>query len=672
MNSILRTVCISIACFVFLSLPAQKPAPASLYSSNREPLVQQKYIPLPLGSIKPAGHLLTMLKLQRDGLTGHLDSLYKLVCGPDNGWLGGTGDCWERGPYWIDGLVPLAYILDDASLKAKVQKWMDWSIENQRVDGYFGPHPNKEGTPKIKGTQQTMSEDWWPKMVMLKAMQQYYSATGDQRIIKLMTDYFKYELKMLPQFPLNHWTWWAEQRGADNLQVVLWLYNITGDKFLLDLGELIHKQTFDWTTAFTKNTLRNTNPHADIHGVNLAMGIKAPVMFYQLNGDVKYKTAVREGLDALHDAHGFVNGMYGADEMLHGNDPTQGSELCSAVEMMYSFESILPVTGDVYYADYLEKLAYNVLPTQVDDDYLRKQYYQQVNQVLVTDDYHHFDCDYASGIVFGTTSGYPCCLSNMHQGWPKFVQNLWYATPDKGLAAMVYGPSSVKAKVAGGVEVEFIEKTDYPFSDRIEFTCKLDQPVKFPLHLRIPAWCSEGTIRNKSAVINRVKGGEVAIIDREWKNGDVIILELPMEIKLSQWFEKSLGVERGPLVYALKVGEEWKERTAPDRDDSFWEVFPASGWNYGIQAKTIDSLDFSFKSNGPVSPMPWSLDNAPVQILTHGKKIPDWGIYQNSAGKLPYPANPHRELKTSVEEIILVPYGCTTIRIAEFPVVDIY
>lgn len=176
--------------FATLTLQAQQTTPAALYASNRAPLIQQKYLPLPLGSIKPSGHLLRMLELQRDGLTGNLDSIYKVVCGPDNGWLGGTGDCWERGPYWIDGLVPLAYILDDARLKAKAQQWIEWAIVNQRPDGYFGPYPNKEGTAKIKGTQQTRSEDWWPKMVMLKAMQQYFSATGDERAITLMTNYF--------------------------------------------------------------------------------------------------------------------------------------------------------------------------------------------------------------------------------------------------------------------------------------------------------------------------------------------------------------------------------------------------------------------------------------------------------------------------------------------------
>ena len=672
MKLFLRVAFSIMALMGFLAAAAQKPVSAGLYISNRAPLVQQKYIPLPLGSIKPGGHLLKMLELQRDGLTGHLDSIYSLVCGAGNGWLGGTGDCWERGPYWIDGLVPLAYILDDATLKAKVQKWLDWSFENQRPDGYFGPYPNKEGTPNIKGTQQTMSEDWWPKMVMLKAMQQYYSATGDQRVIKLMTGYFKYQLKMLPQNPLNKYTWWAEQRGADNLQVVLWLYNITGDKFLLDLGELIQKQTYDWTNLFTNNSLRKANPYAGVHDVNLAMGIKAPVMYYQMNGDTKYKASVREGLDALRDGHGFVNGMYGADEVLHGNDPTQGSEFCSAVEMMYSFESILPVTGDLYYADYLEKLAYNVLPTQADDKYLRKQYYQQVNQVLVTDEPRHFDCENVNSLVFGTTNGYPCCLANMHQGWPKFVQNLWYATPDKGLAAIVYGPSRVKARVAGGVEVQFVEKTDYPFSGKIEFTCSIKNPAKFPLHLRIPSWCGEANITDNNIFFKKAKGGEVVIINHEWKDGDVVVLELPMEIRLSRWFEKSLGIERGPLVYALKVSEEWNERTDSNCDDTFWEVLPASAWNFGIPAATADSRDFKVSVSDKVSNMPWNLANAPIQISTKGKKIPYWSLYENSAGKVPYSPYPHRDLGTPVEEIILVPYGCTTLRIAEFPVVDVH
>ena len=184
------------------------------YITNRAPLVAQPYTALPLGAIKPKGFLLKMLELQRDGLTGHLDSIYRLVCGDNNGWLGGTGDGWERGPYWINGLVPLAYQLNDAKLKAKAQKWIEWSINNQRKDGYFGPQPLPAGYKVIEGTQQDMREDWWPKMVMLKALQQYYTATKDERVISLMLRYFKYQQEMLPKIPLSHYTYWAEQRGG--------------------------------------------------------------------------------------------------------------------------------------------------------------------------------------------------------------------------------------------------------------------------------------------------------------------------------------------------------------------------------------------------------------------------------------------------------------------------
>ncbi len=395
----------------------------SYYITNQSPLKVQPYTALPLGNIKPSGWLLRMLELQRDGLTGHLDSIYSLVCDDENGWLGGQGDSWERGPYWLDGLIPLAYILDDEKLKAKAQRWIEWSIDYQRPNGYFGPYPYEEGTPILDGIQQKMSEDWWPKMVMLKALQQYFTATNDLRVILLMKRYFRYQYQQLPANPLGKWTYWAEQRGADNLQIVYWLYNITRDRSLLALAELIHKQTFDWTKVYSDNTIRKTNPYPDLHCVNVAQGLKAPVIYYQHHPDKKYLEAVTQGLSALKEIHGFVNGMYGGDENLHGNDPIQGSELCSAVEMMYSFESILPITGDIAHADYLEKIAFNVLPTQHDDAFMRKQYFQQVNQVDITDTYRNFANDLNGRIVFGTTTGYPCCLTNMNQGWPKITQN---------------------------------------------------------------------------------------------------------------------------------------------------------------------------------------------------------------------------------------------------------
>ncbi|VAW25223.1 Putative glycosyl hydrolase of unknown function (DUF1680) [hydrothermal vent metagenome] len=667
-NKMKKSILTFLTITLFVSVSPAKVHRNSHYITNQAPLAAQPYTALPLGAIKPKGMLLKMLELQRDGLTGHLDSIYSLVCGDTNGWLGGTGDGWERGPYWIDGLVPLAYLLDDDELKAKARRWVDWSIMNQREDGYFGPLPLPEGYEHIQGTQQGNREDWWPKMVMLKVLQQYYMATNDERVIHLMTKYFKYQLKMLPEFELGHWTFWANRRGGDNLAIVYWLYNITKETFLLELAETIHKQTFDWTNTYSGNIIRQLNPLPQLHCVNVAQGLKEPVIYYQQHPEQKYLDAVKKGLLALKDCHGFVNGMYGGDEELHGNDPTQGSELCSAVEMMYSFESILPITGDVYYADYLEKTAYNVLPTQSTDDYLRKQYFQQANQVLITDEERNFFNDKRGRIVFGTTTGYPCCLANMHQGWPKFIQNLWYATADNGIAALVYGASEVTAIVANGEEVTIVETTDYPFKENIQFTIQLKNKLKFPFHLRIPQWCAKPTVSVNGGVIEAAIKNNIAVVDREWSAGDVVELNLPMDFRYSYWYENSLGIERGPLVYALKIEEEWREVAKGGYDDTFWEVLPKTPWNYAILKSEIENGNFKIEVKSHIADNPWNLENAPVSVKTKAKRIPIWQVERGSAGKIPSPSWPGRTVENHEEEIVLIPYGCTTLRISQFPV----
>lgn len=323
---------------------------AQNHDFNRAPLLEKDYAQLPLGSIKASGWLEDQLVLMREGMTGNLDTLYPQVMGDRNGWLGGDGDVWERGPYWIDGLLPLAYILDDQEMKDKVQRWIEWSLASQQPDGYFGPSVDRE--PEF-GLQRNNSHDWWPKMVMLKIMQQYYSATGDQRVIPFLTEYFKYQLKHLPETPLDNWTYWGRMRGGDNLQVVYWLYNITGEEFLLELAELIHKQTYDWTGEFLKGDL--VRKQLSVHCVNLAQGFKEPVVYYQQNKAPEQIEAVKKAVKDMRHTIAYPTGLWAGDELIRYADPTQGSELCTAVEMMFSLESMLEITGDGYWGDYLEK-----------------------------------------------------------------------------------------------------------------------------------------------------------------------------------------------------------------------------------------------------------------------------------------------------------------------------
>ncbi len=673
-------------CTAFLGLSASfatasdKGDETPLYLNNRPPLAVKSYMALPLGAIKAEGWLEQQLNLMKDGMTGHLDELYPQVMGPRNGWLGGDGDVWERGPYWIDGLLPLAYILDDDALKAKVQPWIEWALASQKENGYFGPDTDREYE---FGLQRNNAHDWWPKMVMLKIMQQYYMATQDERVIPFLTNYFRYQLNELPNTPLDKWTYWGRMRGGDNLAVIYWLYNITGDKFLLDAARIVHEQTYDWTGEFLKGELVRT-PFS-VHCVNLGQGFKEPVVYWQFDKDSRRLEAVKKAVRDMRHTIAYPTGLWAGDELLRYADPTQGSELCTAVEMMFSLETMLEITGDGYWGDYLERVAFNALPTQVTDAYDARQYYQQCNQIEVSyQDRNFVTCYNGTDQCLGLLAGYPCCTSNLHQGWPKFVQNLWYASVDGGAAALVYGPSRVNFTAGDGTKVEIVEETAYPMEENIEMTVnildKKKKSVIFPLHLRIPAWSRETSIAvNGEKIDFEVFDNGIAIINREWKKADKLSINFSAEVTVSRWYERSATVERGPLVYALKMNEKWEKKEFDPKykgnyGKDYWEVTSDSPWNYCLVESHIK--EDAVKENFQVVKREigeeyfWNTENAPISIMATGCRIPLWHEYNGSTGPIPYSVQYRVEIMPE-ETIELIPYGCTTLRITEFPVTRI-
>jgi len=236
---------------------------------NRSPLPPNAFYPLPLTSVKPKGWLERQLRIQADGLSGRLDEFWPSL-GPDSGWLGGTGESWERGPYYLDGLVPLAFLLEDPKLIAKAHKWVNWTLSNQRPDGSIGPAKN---------------DDWWPLMVMLKVLTQYQEATGDGRVIPLMERYFQYQAGLLAGRPLQKW---AIYRWGDEVLSILWLYNRTGNPGLLELARQLHGQGFDWKAHFAnfefREKLRKEQTSLKTHVVNNAMALKTSAVWALVSG----------------------------------------------------------------------------------------------------------------------------------------------------------------------------------------------------------------------------------------------------------------------------------------------------------------------------------------------------------------------------------------------------
>ncbi len=667
-----------VMCLGFLSLSANSQVGGG--EENRLTLIEQpQFMALPLGDIHPQGWLLQQLNAMRNGSTGHLDELYDKIK-DDNGWLGGNGDNWEETPYWLDGATPLAYLLGDTALQKKVHKYIDWVLTNQRPSGYFGPitASEKKNIPVTVDNCED-GEDWWPKMVMLKVLQQYYSATKDTRVISFMQKYFAYQLAAIKNCKVGKWTGWSEARGVENLMLIKWLYGITKESSLLQLAEVISSQSYAWSKWFEeRDMLIDAALHVDDrnvmrrHSVNVAMGLKDPAIQYLRSKDKKYLSTQSQAWNDLMRLHGLPNGIFSGDEDLHGPQLTQGTELCTIVESMFSLEKIIEIAPEVQYMDALERMTFNVLPAQTTNDYLYKQYFQLPNQVHVGRAAFNFSVTQYNGMsnVYGTKSGYTCCYTNMHQGWTKFAAQLWHRSPNDGIATFTYAPSSAVIRIKNE-QVNIQELTNYPFDDKISFVLSVNNEVAFPWTFRIPSWCNEAEIFINNQLLRKEKGGQLITIERTWKKNDTIVLSFPMDVNISRWASNSRTVERGPLVYALKINEEWKRGVHPEAGEYF-SVLPKSPWNYALVEKQIkDPSSFVVNKQQPSEEFKWDLANAPFEIIAVAKKLPDWKL---SEGILYQPMGDRSGLyRGRVEEkerkITLVPYGFTKLRIVAFPVV---
>ena len=631
---------------------------------------------LPLGSVRPQGWLARQLRIQADGLSGHLDEFWPDI--QESRWFGGDREGWERAPYWLDGVIPLAFLLDDETLKAKVHRYVGYILEHQAEDGWLGPGQmvwtaGQSPTP-------LQHYDLWALFLILKALTQYADATGDGRVAPAVEKCLRRIERHIDRAPLFNW---AMFRWFEALISIYWLWERSepeqkadGDnakQWLAELAIKLHAQGFNWRDFFRRWPLTKPTPPRQWtymgHVVNNAMAVKAPALWWRLTGEEADRLAAYDMIARLDRHHGMVTGMFTGDECLAGKRPTQGTELCAVVEFMYSLEVLLSILGDPAFGDRLEQVTFNALPATFSPDMWAHQYDQQVNQV---------ECSIRAGRpwnsngpeanIFGLEPNYGCCTANLSQGWPKFAAHLWMRTADGGLAAVAYAPSTVAAQI-GGAAVNVALDTGYPFRETLRFTVTVDRPVRFPLLLRIPAWAEESRLQIEGEEPIAPTAGTFHRLEREWTGTTEIILTLPMRPTLLPGYNGAAAIARGPLVYALKIGEEWRQvnQDLPHRElpHADWEVYPTTPWNYAlaVSAATL-AQDVTFHEH-PLGDRPFSPDGAPVSATVRGLRVPDWGMENGSAADVP--AGPIA-VAGPPEELTLIPYGCTNLRITEFPI----
>lgn len=610
------------------------------------------------GEIYPSGWMKRQLEIQAAGLAGNLDKVWPDV--KDSGWLGGKADSWERLPCWLDGFVPLAYLLKNEDMISRAEKYINEVISRQCEDGWLTPTTDRKNC------------DLWAEIVMDKVLAEYAEYSGDERATKAAE---KSLLCMYSHVRNCTVHGWASARWFEAIFPILHVYERTKNKQLIGFAKELYCTSFDYekmadTLSFAKPKERKYW-NFELHNVNVAMALKQKALYSLISGE-KDKGFAKKFLNKILSLHRVGNGHFSGDECLSGHSPIHGTELCGVAETMFSAETLLEITGDAYWGDVLENLAFNLLPAALTPDMWAHQYDQQVNQIecsAQSNDDVPFNSNNGEAHLFGLEPHYGCCTANHGQGFPKFAERSVMRCKN-GLVILSPTPAEVRACV-GGENVELSVISDYPFKSRFEIVWKQKNHAGSTpgeaLKIRIPSYA-------KLSVNGRIYGGKYATLAIT-KPEETFSCEYIYSPRLVKTDTGMFVLRNGALLYSVpikyrSVTREYTAKTSAwasynictineiERKFPYcdYEFFPISKWNYAFS----DKPRFDYKENA-IGDYPFSPENPPCEISCEMKTV-KWGRRRGMCAE-----KPKNTVATGDERVTLIPYGATILRMTEMP-----
>lgn len=595
------------------------------------------------GSIKPEGWLHKQLRIQADGLSGNLDKIWPDI--KDSAWIGGKREGWERVPYWLDGFIPLAYLLDDNDLKNRAKNYIDAILDQQRADGWICPCKTGE-IPEY---------DTWAVMLITKALTVWYNYSEDNRIPEVIYKVL-YNYYSLLKSEKIHLFNWGKARWYEAFIAINFLYKRYNEDWIIDLAKILKAQGTDYS-LYRENWKRPLNKWTyETHVVNIAMMLKSECVSCDILGE-EYTSLADINLDIIDKYNSTAAGLFTGDECLSGTSPIQGTELCGVVEFMYSLELLYAYTGDPKWAERLEMAAFNGLVGTISDDMWTHQYDQSANQIncVKFPGKPIFRTNGDESSLFGLEPNYGCCTANFNQGWPKFTQSAFLYDEESILCALTV-PCSLETE-----DVNIKLESNYPFENKLIFT--VTSKKDFIFKVRIPSFALN--IKSDSEFVSQEN-----LLEFEIKKDDnkTIIIDFETEAVLKKRDSGMYYVQCGSIVYSVplkyeKIMHEYVrndvERKYPYCD---YELKSTSEWQYGIR-----SIEKSCNFKG-ITDIPFSSENPPLTVNAEVQKI-NWG-YEDGYDCVcsSYPQN--TEPVSEIQNIELIPYGCAKLRMTELPLIE--
>ncbi|KAF9265063.1 hypothetical protein L218DRAFT_924877 [Marasmius fiardii PR-910] len=598
---------------------------------------------------------MNQLQAQANGLHGHLQDFWGPI--QNSKWIGGSDDYSalnEAGSYWLNGLVPTAFQTNDQRLLGSVGSWINYILQHQGSDGWIGPDSN----PRVL----------WGRYPALLAIMQYAQAnsTATPTIVDSLQRFFVGMNNMLNNGG-SGLEEWGIMRWQDASIVVQWLLDNHPngqESVYTNILNLLRYGGANWKGIFTDgNFPTGAINRVDIkaHGVNVAQAIKSEAVAYRFSHDSSDLDSTRKRIDLIEQYHGRVSGVLAADEHLAGLHPARGSELCTVVEQLYSYEYVYSVLGDNQYADKAERLAFNALPGTLTDDMWAHQYLQQSNQPWARHmDPSVFATDGSESNTFGLAPNYPCCTVNHAQGWPKFISHAFMTSSDAStLYHVLLSPTTVSTTLSGSNAVTVTARTNYPFSSQIQYDTSGAKSFNFGV--RVPGWIS-------GSVTYSVDGGSQQsgfannagyIIITVPSGSHIIVVNIPMNIQTLNGYNGSKVVARGPLVYSVDVPFSTTVLNTYALNAKDLRFDPTSSWQYAFD---VSSLKYSGDAT-TLQQHVWSNSAAPVSISANACVV-DWNEATNTADQ---PPSSPASCKGARQQIKLIPYGAAKLRVTEMP-----